>query len=294
MPSQFSLWIEASRPKTLAAAFVPVLIGAVLAYKNNSFLLPASLVALWCAFLIQIGTNFANDYFDFIKGADTSERIGFKRATAEGLIPPKNMLAATIITMSLAFISGIYLIYLGGWVILLIGVLSLFFGIIYTGGPFPLAYNGLGDLFVFVFFGVIAVMGTYYVNALEWSMDAFWASLAVGALSTNILVVNNLRDVHQDRKAGKKTLGVIFGENVLKTEYTLMTLLAFAIPPHFYFQLKYDWLVLLPLLLFPFALFLNIRVWREADKRALNPVLEKTAAFMALFGFLFALSIYLG
>ncbi|HCI71960.1 MAG TPA: 1,4-dihydroxy-2-naphthoate octaprenyltransferase, partial [Balneola sp.] len=199
------IWVEAARPKTLAAAFVPVLIGATIAFQDNLINWTATSVALLCAFLIQIGTNFANDYFDFVKGADTDERIGFERATSKGLISPKSMLNATILSMCLAFIFGLYLVWIGGTVVLAIGLLSLLFGVLYTGGPFPLGYNGLGDVFVFIFFGIVAVMTTYYVNALEWSIDSFWASLAVGALCTNILVVNNLRDVDQDKKAGKKT-----------------------------------------------------------------------------------------
>ncbi|MDX1585590.1 MAG: 1,4-dihydroxy-2-naphthoate octaprenyltransferase, partial [Balneolaceae bacterium] len=184
--SKIETWIEAARPKTLAAAFVPVLVGASVALSHQAFDWLPSLVALLCAFLIQIGTNFANDYFDFIKGADTDERVGFKRATAAGLISADEMKRATVYTMALAFLLGLYLVWHAGWVILALGMASLLLGVLYTGGPFPLGYNGLGDLFVFIFFGIVAVMGTYYVNALEWSADSFWASLAVGALSVNI------------------------------------------------------------------------------------------------------------
>ena len=289
----FKIWIDASRPKTLAAAFTPVLIGASIAWNDGSFSTIATSFALVCAFLIQIGTNFANDYFDFIKGADTEERIGFTRATSAGLIKPKTMLRATILSMSLAFIFGLYLVWIGGWIILVLGSLSLLFGILYTGGPYPLGYNGLGDIFVFIFFGIVAVMATYYVNALEWSASSFWASLAVGALCTNILVVNNLRDVVQDKKVGKRTLGVLFGETALKFEYTLMLLLAFAIPPHFYFKLSFSLYVFLPFLLFPLGFYLSKKIWKETNKALLNGVLEKTAQFMALFGILFAIGIIL-
>lgn len=171
--SNLKIWVEAARPKTLAAAFVPVLVGATIAYQHELINWMATTVALICAFLIQIGTNFANDYFDFVKGADTEERIGFERATAKGLISPKTMLNATFICMALAFVFGLYLVWIGGTVVLIIGLLSLLFGVLYTGGPFPLGYNGLGDLFVFIFFGIVAVMTTYYVNALAWSMDTF-------------------------------------------------------------------------------------------------------------------------
>lgn len=287
------VWVEAARPKTLAAAFTPVLVGASIAWNDDFFSTSSTLLALLCAFLIQIGTNFANDYFDFVKGADTDERIGFKRATATGLIKPKAMLNATILSMVLAFFFGLYLVWISGWVVLLIGILSLLFGILYTGGPFPLGYNGLGDIFVFLFFGIVAVMTTYYVNALEWSEASFWASLAVGALCTNILVINNLRDVVQDAKAGKKTLGVLFGDTALKCEYSIMLLLAYAIPPHFYFKLGYSEWVFLPFLILPLAFLHTKKVWEETHKPNLNTVLEQTAKFMALFGILFALGIVL-
>lgn len=285
--------MDAARPKTLTAAFTPVLVGAGIAWHDQALSYDATGVAFLCAFLIQIGTNFANDYFDFIKGADTEERVGFQRATASGLISPKTMLRATILTMGLAFVFGLYLVWVGGWMVLLIGILSLLFGVLYTGGPYPLGYNGLGDVFVFIFFGIVAVMGTYYVNALEWSEASFWASLAVGALCTNILVINNLRDVEQDAKAGKRTLGVLFGETTLKWEYLLMLLLAFAIPPHFYFQLGYDIWVFLPFLLIPLAFFHAKKVWTETHKPNLNKVLAQTAQFMALFGILFTVGIVL-
>lgn len=287
------IWIDAARPQTLAAAFVPVCVGAALAIYHGAFNWMATLVALLCAFLIQIGTNFANDYFDFQKGADTPERIGFERATAKGLISARLMRNAMILTMGLAFISGLYLVWHAGWVIFWLGVASLICGILYTGGPFPLGYNGLGDLFVFIFFGIVAVMGTYYVNALEWSEDSFWASLAVGALSTNILVVNNLRDIEQDGPAGKNTLGVLFGEKVLKWEYLLMMILALSIPPHFYFQLDYDIVIFLSYITLPMAGFLVYKIWMEEDKRKLNKALEQTAQFMTLFGILFSAGILL-
>lgn len=287
------IWIAAARPKTLAAALVPVLIGSSLAYNNGAFNLIVSLDALLCALLIQIGTNFANDYYDALKGADTDVRVGFTRATSSGLITPSMMMRATIITMGLAFVFGLYLVWHAGWVILLIGVLSLIFGILYTGGPFPLGYNGLGDIFVFIFFGFAAVMGTYYVNTLHWSVASFWASIPAGALSTNILVVNNLRDIESDRPAGKKTLGVLFGENALRYEYLIMILLSFAIPPHFYFRLHYSWPVFLSFISIPLAIKLLRTIWSEKDKSRFNAILEKTAQFMVIFGLLFSMGLIL-
>lgn len=286
-----SVWIQAARPQTLPAAFVPVCVGATLAFHDGYFDAVPSIVALLCAFLIQIGTNFANDFFDFKKGADTDERIGFERATARGDITPKSMFKATAVTMGLAFFLGLYLVWHAGWVILALGLLSLICGILYTGGPFPLGYNGLGDLFVFLFFGIVAVMGTYYVNALAWSFSSFWAALSVGALSTNILVVNNLRDIEQDGPAGKNTLGVLFGENILRWEYLFMLLLALAIPPYFYFQFGYNALIFAPYLSLPVAGLLLNKIWKVKDKRTLNKTLEHTAQFMTFYGVTFSAGI---
>ena len=195
--------------------------------------------------------------------------------------------------MGLAFVVGLLLVLHAGWIVLVIGVLSLIFGVAYTGGPYPLGYNGLGDLFVFLFFGIIAVMTTYYIQALEWSTVTFWAALAVGALATNILVINNLRDSEQDRRSGKRTLGVLFGDTALKLEYLALTLLAFAIPPHYFVVESFGWPVLLPFLAAPLFVYLNIQVWTVADKRRLNKTLELTAAAMTLFGVLMAAGIVL-
>jgi len=289
--SRLKIWAEAARPKTLAAGFIPVFVGASFAWADGNFHTAASLVALFCALLIQIGTNFANDYFDFKKGGDSPNRIGFTRAVAAGLISPETMLKATILTMGLAFVAGLYLVWIGGFVILAIGVLSLLFGILYTGGPYPLAYNGLGDLFVFIFFGIVAVMGTYYVNTLNWSEPALIASLAVGALCVNILVINNLRDVNEDRVTGKRTLGVIFGEKTLKIEYTVMLVLAFIIPVILWFHYSFSIYMLIPLLTIPLSIPLLKQVWFHTDKSTLNLTLERTARLMVLFGILFSTGI---
>ncbi|MDX1642117.1 MAG: 1,4-dihydroxy-2-naphthoate polyprenyltransferase [Balneolaceae bacterium] len=291
--SKFIIWLRAARPQTLAASIVPIMVGSSLAWDNHQFRIDTTLVALVCALLIQVGTNFANDYYDFVKGADTDERIGFERATALGLVSPRAMLTATISTMALAFVIGLYLVWVGGWVILIIGILSLLFGILYTGGPFPLGYNGLGDLFVFIFFGIIAVTGTYYVNALEWSELSLLASLPVGALCVNILVVNNLRDIHQDKISGKKTLGVLFGEDMLKIEYLTLLFLAFLIPVIFYHFYDYAIWIVLPYLSLPLGWKLVKQIWYHDDKRELNKTLERTAQFMILFGLLFSLGIIL-
>lgn len=284
--NSFQLWLSASRPKTLAAALVPVCTGASIAWMNGLFRTDSTLVALFCAVAIQIGTNFANDYFDFVKGADTDERLGFERATASGLISPHTMRNATIATMLIAFLAGLYLVWIGGWVVLAIGLLSLLFGVLYTGGPYPLGYNGLGDIFVFIFFGIVAVMGTYYVNALEWSVVSVWAAIPVGALCVNILVVNNLRDVEQDRVANKRTLGVIFGETALKVEYTSMLFLSYGSLIGIWFFTDVSYIIYLPVLSIIPALNLNRTIWTNTDKRRLNDTLGKTARLMMLFGLL--------
>mgnify|MGYP000029122956 CR=1 FL=1 len=290
MPT-ISNWLEATRPKTLPAALIPVLIGSALAWKHQSFHIDVVIMASICALLIQIGTNFANDYYDFKKGADTDERIGFKRASASGLIKPEHMLRATIFTMILAFICGLYLVYIGGWIVLAIGIASLAFGILYTGGPFPLAYNGLGDIFVFIFFGIVAVCGTFYVHTGSFNWEVFFASIVPGALSTNILVINNLRDTETDKKVNKRTLGVIFGDNFLKIEYVLLCLMAFAIPPHLQFWDQYNYFIFLPMLSLPLAFILCKRLYSFHDKIELNDLLARTAQFLILFGFLFTLGI---
>jgi 1,4-dihydroxy-2-naphthoate octaprenyltransferase len=290
---KLNTWVRAARPQTLPAAFVPVLVGSSLAAKYDGLNWSATLVAFLCAFLIQIGTNFANDYFDFVKGADNEDRIGFERATASGKISHGQMKWATLIIMALAFLSGLYLVWLGGWIVLVIGIFCILCGILYTGGPFPLGYNGLGDLFVFLFFGVIAVTTTFYVNALHWSMVSFWSSISVGALAINILVVNNLRDIEQDRPAGKNTLGVLFGENVLRWEYLIMLLIAFAIPLFFFLHLHYSAIIFLPFLSIPFAAWLIKKIWLDA-KHALNDTLKLTGIFMTLFCILFSIGILTG
>ena len=286
--TNFRLWLSASRPKTLAAAVVPVMVGASIAWYDQLFRFDTTAVALFCAFAIQIGTNFANDYFDFVKGADTDERLGFERATASGLIKPETMKYATIVTMFTAFLAGLYLVWIGGWIVLAIGLASLLFGILYTGGPYPLGYNGLGDIFVFIFFGFVAVMGTYYVNALEWSALSAWASIPVGALCVNILVVNNLRDVDQDRIANKRTLGVLFGEQALRSEYISMLAISYLPLAVIYFLYPLSYWIFLPLISLPEAYRLNHLIWNNKDKRTLNETLGQTARLMFFFGLLFS------
>jgi len=288
-----SSWILAARPKTLPAAIIPVLVGSALAYNDGFFDFWPAFVAMFCSLVIQIGTNFANDYYDFKKGTDSEHRIGFKRATSSGLISEQAMFKATYLTMGFAFLCGIFLVWHAGWIVLLIGVLSLIFGVLYTGGPYPLGYNGLGDIFVFVFFGLVAVATTYFVQALSWSEVSFWASLSVGALATNILVINNLRDVETDVFTGKRTLGVLFGEKALKLEYLLMILIAYTIPVLLVFKFNFSLSVLLPFLSLPLFILLLKETFYFKDRKNLNNTLVKTAMGMTIFGVLFSLGIIL-
>lgn len=227
---RLSVWLAALRPKTLPAAAAPVVMGTAIAYGDGALHVPAALAALLGALLIQIGTNFANDYFDYVHGADTSERVGPQRATVAGLVSPRAMRWAFILAFAATLPIALYLVARGGVAIAAIGVLSIAAGILYTGGPRPLGYMGLGDALVVVFFGPVAVAGTHYVQALVWSPTALAAGLAPGLLSTALLVVNNLRDVETDRRAGKGTLAVRFGRRFAKMEFAAAVIVAAIIP----------------------------------------------------------------
>ncbi len=288
------VWVEAARLRTLPASLIPVMVGGTLAWQHEQLYWPATVVALSCAVLIQIATNFANDYFDYRSGADADDRVGFTRASSSGAISPGTMLTTALSTFFAAFLLGLYLVLHAGLPILVTGILAIAAGIMYTGGPFPLAYNGLGDLFVFLFFGFAAVTGTYYVNTLQWSEQALWASVAVGSLSTMILVANNYLDVHSDRRAGKNTLVVIFGERFARWQFTILALLPFTIPPHFFFREEYGFLIFLPMILLPWAIYIIRWFHVENRKEAFNDILVQTAQFMTAFGILFSAGIALG
>ena len=223
-------WVEAARPKTLPAAVIPVLVGTALAAAHRTANYGSAAICLLFALLVQIGTNFANDYFDFVKGADTPARVGPRRAVAAGLIAPRTMLAATTLVLILAFLVGLLLVREGGWILLPIGIVSIVCAIAYTGGPFPLGYNGLGDVFVFIFFGLVAVDTTFYVQAGGLAPDVTSCAAAVGLLAANILVANNYRDVETDARAGKKTLVVRFGRKFAVWQYALSHLVALLCP----------------------------------------------------------------
>ncbi len=228
-PSNAAIWIGAARPRTLTAALAPVVVATALAVRDGVFVAPAAAACLGFALLIQIGTNFANDYFDFVKGADTAERVGPKRAVASGWVAPATMKRATISVFAAAFVVGLALLPYGGWPLLGIGLASIACGLAYTGGPYPLGYNGLGDVFVFIFFGLVAVMTTYFVQAGTISTESWIVAVGIGALATNILVVNNYRDVETDAKAGKRTTAVRFGRRFARIQFGLAHAFATAV-----------------------------------------------------------------
>ena len=293
-PSAFQVWLAAARPATLPAALSPVMVGTALAASSGQMRLDRALAALLGALLIQIATNFYNDYADFQKGADTEERLGPPRATQKGWLLPSQVLWAAFLTFGLATAVGVYLVAVAGWPVVFIGLLSIACGILYTGGPMPLAYHGLGDLFVMIFFGAVAVCGTYYVQALSWSFPVFWASLAVGALITAILVVNNLRDYQTDEKAGKITLVVRYGTTFGHFEYGALMVWAYGTPfflcalaPDFY-----SLYCLLPLVSAPMALAACRRVW-TGEGVALNPELGATAKVGLIYSLLFSIGVVL-
>ncbi len=286
------VWIMAARPKTLFAAFAPVIVGASLAVAEKKFDAVSSVVALLCSILIQVATNYTNDLYDHLKGADTKERVGPKRALNEGWVTAAQMKTAIYLTFGTAFLMGLYLVYVGGPFILAIGILSIIAGFMYTGGPFPLAYNGLGDLFVFLFFGFVGTIGTYFINTSTVSSQALLASIPVGALVTNILVVNNYRDFEQDRKAGKRTLAVMFGKNFALGEYLTLLGSSFAVPLIMFVYYDLNAWIFLPYLTLPFAYKLIIMLLNRQGSE-LNPALELTAKLSALFGVLFSVGLLL-
>lgn len=254
----WSIWIEATRPKTLPAAVAPVLVGTALAAHGGSADYAAAGLCLLFALLIQVGTNFANDYYDFIQGADSASRVGPRRAVAAGLVRPAVMKRAMVAVFALAFAVGLGLVAWGGPGLIVIGVASIACGVAYTGGPFPLGYNGLGDLFVFVFFGLVAVGATFFVQTGEVTVNAILAAIPIGLLAANILVVNNYRDVETDRAAGKRTLVVRFGRGAARAQFDASLVVALAMPLAFWARGFSPW-VLAPLLLAPVA-------WRQARR----------------------------
>jgi 1,4-dihydroxy-2-naphthoate octaprenyltransferase len=291
-PGSARAWWMASRPATLSAAFVPVAVGTACAHVSGGARWDTALAALLGAFAIQIGTNFANDVFDAEKGADTEARLGPTRAVQAGLITARSMRAGMIAAFALATACGAFLVRHAGWPVVAIGVASILSGIAYTGGPYPLGYHGLGDLFVMVFFGFVAVCGTVLVQTGDVPAIAWLASVPVGALATAILVVNNLRDRHTDVVAGKRTLAVRLGRSGAEVEYGLAVLAAYATPLAMWLRGDAGPAVLLPIATLPIALALLGQV-RAREGSALNPTLAGTAKLLLLHGLLLALGIAL-
>ena len=290
--SKFHSWLLASRPKTLLASVVPVMVGTALAINVDKFNPLVTLVALVCSLLIQIGTNFTNDLYDFYKGADTVSRKGPVRVLAAGLISVKEMKTGIIIAFLSAFILGLYLVYIGGIIILAIGVLSILAGIAYTAGPYPLAYKGLGDIFVFMFFGLIGTMGTFYLQANELSLAAFLSSIPVGSLITNILVVNNYRDIETDRIAGKNTLAVKLGKTFTQYQFIFLIFVSFIVPLLLFLFFDFKFWIFLPYLTLP-VVYKTISMLFTLDGVQLNETLELTAKLSAMYGILFSAGLML-
>jgi len=285
--AQVRAWILAIRVPTLSAAVVPVLVGTALALRESGGSLGIFVVTLCTALLIQIGTNLTNDLFDFQKGADTGARLGPVRAVQAGLLTQKQVAVAGVVSFGTAIVLGLYLARVGGWPIVAIGLAAVASGIAYTGGPWPLGYHGLGDLFVFVFFGLVAVVGTFYLQAGTVTAAAFIASLPVAMLVTAILVVNNLRDIDTDRDAGKRTLAVRLGRAATRLQYSILVLGAYAVAAALWISAAASAWAILPWLTLPLGVRLVRAVWHD-EGTALNLALRQTAGLHLLFGVLLA------
>ena len=285
-------WIIASRLKTLPAAISPVLLGTALAYHFHlSINLLIFFAIISASILIQIGTNLNNDLSDFLKGTDTIERLGPKRVAQTGLLTINELKNGIIFIFSLSILIGLYLVSIGGYIIVIIGLLSIISGILYTSGPYPLGYNGLGDIFVFIFFGIIAVTGTYYLNTLTINLESVICGIMLGCLSTAILVVNNIRDAKTDIKTGKKTLAVKLGIPFSKLEFSFLLILPFLLI-NYLFLLMNDMGVLLAIFTLPIAIHLIIQIYNKEGVH-LNDVLVKTARLLFAFSILLSFGLFL-
>jgi 1,4-dihydroxy-2-naphthoate octaprenyltransferase len=284
-------WLLVTKPRTLTAAVVPVLLGTSLAYADGKVDWLSVIIALICALLIQIATNIINDLYDFRKGADNDKRLGAKKALTAGLLTERQLVSATTAVMLTAFFLGLILVWRAGWVILAIGLLSLFFAWAYTGGKYSLAYIGLGDVFVFLFFGLAAVCGTYYLHHHSFSLSSLVAATGAGAIAVNILGVNNLRDIPTDSAVGKKTLAVRFGATFARELYYWLLFVAYTIP--FVFALMgYGYGVFITFLSLPFA-FKQWRIVALETGKALNPALGGTAQLLFIYGVLLSIGLVL-
>ena len=282
--SKVRAWVAAVRPKTLAASSGPVLVACALAYRNGFFQWIPALLCLFVAVLAQIASNMANDYFDFKKGADNEERQGQARAVVSGWIKPETMLRAALIVLAFACVCGCGLLFYGSWWLICVGMVIALCVLAYTAGPYPLAYNGWGDVCVLLFYGIIPLCFTYYVQAGTFTWSAFWLSLSMGLLSVNILIVNNCRDYEQDAMADKRTTVVLFGRKFGRMLYLINAILAivFAFPVYLYRD-KGVWF------LFLFFLMLQLFTWQDLRRisgSGLNQTLEQTARNVLLFALL--------
>ncbi len=292
-PGKLEAWILATRPKTLPAALAPVVVGSAMAYAHQRFMLVPAMAALVVAVLLQIAVNLANDYFDYVKGIDAEDRLGPVRVTQSGLIPARQVKLAMLITLIAATLPGLYLITVGGWPVVCIGIACILAAIAYSGGPRPLASHALGDLFVLIFFGIVAVCGTYYVQALQMTLMVVCMGVIVGFMITAILVVNNLRDIHTDRRAGKQTLAVVLGVRATKLEYTLLHAAAYLLPIILWLMNMSSGWVLLPGLTAPFAIALNRKIWKDPGGAELNQALAATAKLALSFSILMSVGVIL-
>ncbi|MGI8483130.1 MAG: 1,4-dihydroxy-2-naphthoate polyprenyltransferase [Thermomicrobiales bacterium] len=286
------MWWLAARPKTLPAAIAPVLAGTAVAIHERGFHWLSALLALITALLLQIAANFANDALDFKRGADTNERTGPTRITASGMVTAEAVLRATAVTLGLAVVSGLYLVCRGGWPFLILGIAAIICAVAYTGGPFPLGYLGLGEVFVFIFFGPVAVAGTAYVQTRDLTALALATSVPIGAMAIGILIVNNLRDLPTDVKAGKHTIAVRIGVRNTQIEYSAMLIITAIMPIIFW---TIGWLNLwwiLTVLSWP-ALFMLWKQIRTRTGQALNPTLGNTGKALLLFSVLFSIALIL-
>ena len=283
--SPLHIWLMAARPRTLPAAVAPVLVGTALAATEGTFRPLTFVAAMLGALFIQVGTNLSNDYSDARRGADTEDRLGPVRVTAGGLVPPRQVLVATYVAFGLAVLAGAYLIATSGWELLLVGAASILAGVLYTGGPRPYGYEGLGEVFVFLFFGVVAVTGSYFAQVESLSWEAFVLAVPVGLLAAAILVVNNVRDLETDRRAGKRTLAVRLGRRRARRLYSGMVYAAFACAP-LPWLLGSDelsaWLAL-PLPALPLAVPVVRTVRTRTDGPSLNGALARTGMLQLVF-----------
>src|SRR6202789_4254299 len=292
--SAVRIWLMASRLRTLPAAIAPVLVGTALAGFEHTFHPLRFVAALFGAIFIQVGTNLSNDYSDARRSADADDRLGPVRVTAGGLVPPSQVLVATYVSFGLAVLCGIYLIVVAGWMLLAVGAASILAGVLYTGGPRPYGYEGLGELFVFLFFGIVAVAGSYYVQVQSLPWQAFVCAVPVGLLASAILVVNNVRDLETDRRAGKRTLAVRLGRERTRALYTAMVAGAFLSAPLLWALGSMTAWLMLCWLSIPLALGAIGVVRTHTDGPALNGALAKTGALQLVFCLLFAAGILAG